>query len=341
MIINSLNKKERDSFPKITIITPSYNQGQYIEQTILSVLNQNYPNLEYIIIDGGSKDNSVEIIKKYADKLTYWVSEPDKGQSDAINKGLRLATGDIINWLNSDDYHEPHTLHTIAKAFTKPNVMVVCGRGRLFRHENETAYYSQGTDVYPGNLAKTIGWARMDQPETFFSKAAINKMGLLDTRLHYLMDRDWWLKYLFLFRLEGVKIIPDVLVNFRLHADSKTVSQNAKFQVEHDTFYYSFAKSLALDKYATLIKSLFRVNENIDIELKYPYDRDLVEKALNYYFLKRADETYAQNDKTRTQQLLNNIQDHYLEKEDLALKNKLYFRNKYIPQFILKALRRG
>jgi len=341
MIINSLNKKERDSFPKITIITPSYNQGQYIEQTILSVLNQNYPNLEYIIIDGGSKDNSVEIIKKYADKLTYWVSEPDKGQSDAINKGLRLATGDIINWLNSDDYHEPHTLHTIAKAFTKPNVMVVCGRGRLFRHENETVNFSQGTDIYPGNLAKTIGWARMDQPETFFSKAAIDKIGFLDTRLHYLMDRDWWLKYLFLFGLEGVITIPEILVNFRLHTESKTVSQNSNFQVEHDTFYYSFAKSFKLEKYAALIKSLFKINEHINIELKYPYDQRLVEKALNYYLLKRANEMYAQNKKKKTYILLNSIQDCYLEKKDLTLKNKLYFRNKYIPQFVLNILRRG
>jgi len=328
-------------FPKISIITPSYNQGQYLEQTVLSVLNQDYPNLEYIVIDGGSKDNSVDIIKKYAEKITYWVSEPDKGQSDAINKGLKIAKGDIINWLNSDDYHEPHTLRTIAQAFAQPGVSVVCGRGRLFRNENETAYFSQGTDVYPGNLAKTIGWARMDQPETFFSKAAIDKMGLLDTRLHYLMDRDWWLKYLFLFGLEGVKTIPDVLINFRLHANSKTVAQNAKFQIEHDTFYYSFAKSLKLNTYADLIKSLFRVNEDIQIELKYDYNRDLVEKALNYYLLKRADETYAQNDKQRTQKLLSSIRDNCLEKADVALKNKLYFRNKYVPQFILKKLRRG
>ena len=92
-----------DQFPKITIITPSYNQGQFIEETILSVINQGYPNLEYIIMDGGSTDNTVEVIKKYSDHINYWVSEKDKGQSNAINKGLHRATGDIINWLNSDD----------------------------------------------------------------------------------------------------------------------------------------------------------------------------------------------------------------------------------------------
>lgn len=101
--------------PRISIITPSYNQGQYIEETICSVLSQNYPNLEYIIIDGGSTDQSVEIIKKYQSQITYWVSEPDKGQADAINKGLARITGDWFNWLNSDDILMPNALHNLAR----------------------------------------------------------------------------------------------------------------------------------------------------------------------------------------------------------------------------------
>ena len=108
-------------YPKITIITPSFNQGNYLEQTIDSVLSQNYSNLEYIIIDGGSADNSVDIIKKYEKHLAYWVSEKDKGQTNAINKGLKIATGDIVNWLNSDDYYEPDALHKVADAFDEKN----------------------------------------------------------------------------------------------------------------------------------------------------------------------------------------------------------------------------
>src|SRR5688572_2633651 len=145
-------------YPKISIITPSYNQGEYIEKTILSVLEQNYPNLEYIIIDGGSTDNSTEIIRKYADRITYWISEPDKGQSDAINKGLKLATGDIVNWLNSDDYYEPGALFKVAEAFNNPEVNVFAGRSHLFTGVDTIVYDSQGTDIYPENLAKTIGW---------------------------------------------------------------------------------------------------------------------------------------------------------------------------------------
>ena len=113
-------------YPKISIITPSYNQGQYLEETILSVINQNYPNLEYIIIDGGSTDNSVEIIKKYEKNISYWVSEKDHGQSNAINKGLAIATGDIVAWLNSDDQYCEKSLDIISNTFKQhPEINIV------------------------------------------------------------------------------------------------------------------------------------------------------------------------------------------------------------------------
>lgn len=325
--------------PKITVITPSYNQGQYLEQTIQSVLNQNYPNLEYLIIDGESTDHSVEVIKKYEKYLTYWVSEKDQGQSHAVNKGLQKATGEIVNWLNSDDYYEPVTLHKVAEAFRTPDVNVVCGRSRLFKNPDETVSFSTGTDSYPGNLAKTIGWARIDQPETFFRRSAVQKMGLLDTRLHYVMDRDWWIKYLFLFGLEGVIKVPDVLVNYRLHSNSKTVSQSQKFGLENNTLFYSLAKSYNLENYCNLITELFEVNCNFNIQLAADYNKNLVADALNYYLLLRAEEFYIRGDKKKTQYLLNHIKVTGLLEEDRRRWRNLNFRNKYIPQHIIQIFR--
>lgn len=327
-------------FLKISIITPSYNQGKYLEQTITSVLSQNYPALEYIIIDGGSTDNSVDIIRKYEKHLAYWVSEKDNGQSEAINKGVSRATGDIINWLNSDDYYEPGALLKVAEAFQEPVVNVVCGRGRLFRNPNETAYYSNGTDIYSGNLAKTIGWARIDQPETFFRATVIKKIGLLDTRLHYLMDRDWWIKYLFLFSLEGVTKIPDVLVNFRLHDASKTVSQRLQFQIEHDSFYYSLASRYNLTEYMDIIKKVCKVDETFKIQLAGDYNTSLVKEVVNYFLLLRANEFYAEDNKAKTQILLSQIDYSLLAPADKKLWQRLYFRNTYIPRFLIHLLRK-
>jgi glycosyltransferase involved in cell wall biosynthesis len=329
------------NFPRITIITPSFNQGQYLEQTIHSVLNQGYPNLEYIIIDGGSQDNSLDIIKKYESSLAYWVSEHDQGQSHAINKGLQRASGDIINWLNSDDYYEPGALFAIVKAFEDPKVNVVCGKGRLFRNQNDTAYYSQGTDVYEGNLAKTIGWARIAQPETFFRKAAIDRMGPLDTRLHYLMDRDWWVKYLFIFGLEGIKTIPDILVHFRLHDDSKTVSQAKKFALEHDSYFHALAKAFELENYAEVIRSVAEVKDSFYLEYLFPVRKELVERAINYFFLYRASQTYFLLEKKVTALSLRAVRKDWLAPDDLRLWQKLSFRNSFIPAPLIKLLRKG
>src|SRR6266498_4541205 len=129
------------TYPRISIVTPSFNQGQYLEKTILSVLEQNYPDVEYIIIDGGSTDSSVEIIEKYEKYLAYWVSEPDHGQAHAINKGLQRATGDLLAWLNSDDFYMPGALHHFAKeAIARPEDSVFVGIGHFVNEQGEVLY---------------------------------------------------------------------------------------------------------------------------------------------------------------------------------------------------------
>lgn len=323
--------------PKITIITPSYNQGQYLEQTIDSVLSQNYPNLEYIVIDGGSKDNSVEIIRKYEKYLAFWVSEKDKGQSDAINKGLQKAKGEVINWLNSDDYYENNTLQIVGEIFQNSQINVLCGRSRVFYDEsNKTAHFSSGTDIYKNNLAKTIGWARIDQPETFFRATAIRQMGLLNPKFHYVMDKEWWIRYLFLFGLSGIKQINDVLVNFRLHNASKTVSQQENFQIESENLFAEIAHLHHIQ-----LKSSFKLhhtNGKLDAEFYEKVEKELVEKVINYYLLYQTDTSYFHNFIAKARTYLNAIDEKKLSTEDTTLYKKLKVRL-HLPAFLLKLIK--
>ncbi len=179
----------------ISIITPSYNQGQFLEDCIHSVINQNYANLEYIIIDGGSTDNSLEIIKKYQTNLTYWVSEPDHGQAEAINKGLRHATGEIVAWLNSDDFYLPHALEHVAQAYqATPTAPFYFGNGlRVDQHGQPKRPHFPKTVIF-NQEALLFGLNYILQPATFIRRESLEKVGYLDTNLHYGLDTDLWLR---------------------------------------------------------------------------------------------------------------------------------------------------
>jgi glycosyltransferase involved in cell wall biosynthesis len=179
--------------PKISIVTPSYNQGRYLEQTILSVLGQCYPNTDYIIIDGESTDNSREIIQKYSKYLSYWVSEKDKGQADAINKGFRVAKGDIYCWLNSDDYLFPGTFHYIAQCFN--NKMRDCALlygSCLFFHEGT----GHGRIIVPPDWDKELLFLNdyIYQPSAFWTRGLWEKNGELNSTYNYAFDWEWWLR---------------------------------------------------------------------------------------------------------------------------------------------------
>lgn len=218
-------------WPKVSIVTPSYNQGKFIEETIRSVLLQGYPNLEYIIIDGGSTDNSVEIIKKYESWLAYWVSEPDKGQSNAINKGFEKATGDVFGWLNSDDVYVPGCLNIIGRHWhEKPETHFLIGNVTLIDEESK-AIGTMHARVSPnGKLDPCMPGVCIPQPATFLSKDIFQKCGPLDESMHYAMDMDFWIHI----ASQGTKFhkVDASLSFFRRHRDAKSAAGNLPFLQE-------------------------------------------------------------------------------------------------------------
>ncbi len=176
----------------VSIITPSFNQARYLEQTILSVLEQDYPRIEYLIVDGGSTDGSRDIIRKYAHRLAWWVSEKDTGQAEAINKGLIRARGEVVAWLNSDDYFFPDTISEVAGLFnTHPNIVMIYGDmlaiDELGRTINHLTYKQL-------DLEELLCFQIIGQPAVFIRRAVLDKTGLLDPSFHYLLDHQLWIR---------------------------------------------------------------------------------------------------------------------------------------------------
>jgi glycosyltransferase involved in cell wall biosynthesis len=222
---------EGSSWPKISIVTPSYNQGQFIEETIRSVLLQGYPNLEYIVMDGGSTDESVEIIETYDPWIDHWVSEKDRGQTHAINKGMKRCSGDIFNWINSDDLFAPGAFRIVAERLAEKQATVVCGYNRQFYDDTgKTAAHVRVrlTDT----IEKTLVEGHFRQLPTFYRSDALRPLGELDESLDFVMDEELWLRYLLTYGQHQIIFTDEVLGHFRLHDSSKTVSQQALFQEE-------------------------------------------------------------------------------------------------------------
>ncbi|OQW79958.1 MAG: hypothetical protein BVN35_00845 [Proteobacteria bacterium ST_bin11] len=210
--------------PKISVIIPSFNQGRFIEKTITSVLSQNYPNLELIIIDGGSADNTIEVIKKHEKHLFYWVSEPDQGQSHALNKGMSKSSGEILTWLNSDDWYLPGTLMHFAEKFRQnPEAGMVVGAGRIVDLAGNEVYYIEPSQNI--NLESLYDWmigGNFLQPSSAYSRSAWELSGPIDESIHIALDLDLWLRM----AKKGVKFIStnDLLSEALSHPNAKTTA---------------------------------------------------------------------------------------------------------------------
>ncbi len=238
-------------FPKISLVTPSYNQGEFIEETILSVINQNYPNLEYILIDGGSRDGTMEIVNQYQEHFAYVVSEPDKGQSHAINKGFSKATGEIFTWLNSDDRLAPSALYAVALAFYTSKADMVAGVCQIFKNGVEIEQHLTSCPKGKIDLEDILdienSWLQgkfFYQPEVMFTRAIWEKAGgKVNESLYYSMDYEMWAR----FAAKGatLEVIGCPVAQYRIHENQKT-STIEKYQPELLQVRESLQKQLNL-----------------------------------------------------------------------------------------------
>lgn len=208
--------------PLVSIITPSYNQAEYLEETICSVLDQDYDRIEYIIVDGGSTDGSIEIIERYQDRLAWWVSEPDKGQTDAINKGFARASGEILAWINSDDTYLPHAISEAVEFLeAHPDIGMVYGDANLIDSSGKVLGRFPVRQTNYKKLRR--GSVHIPQQASFFRTDLWRQVGPLDPSFYFAMDYDLWVR---LARIAPLHYHPRLWANFRLHDSGKSVAED-------------------------------------------------------------------------------------------------------------------
>ncbi|HWP46801.1 MAG TPA: glycosyltransferase family 2 protein [Candidatus Limnocylindrales bacterium] len=330
------------TYPKISVVTPSFNQGPYIEQTILSIIRQDYPHLEYFIIDGGSKDNTLSILKKYEHKITYWISEPDRGQSHAINKGLKRATGDIVTWINSDDLVTEGTFFRVADLFQKESdqIGLIHGGTILFDQKGdirEDFGYENPT------LERYLSGMSFSQPSAYIRRKYLDKVGLLNETYHYGMDYDLFARLALVTKFKKVK---DVFSKYRLHAGSKSVALDRYFIEDWIRIFINIVGNLKLDWIRGELQKLKVFDTYFSDPVKFNFDfhqKVIDPRLMLFYFLSyvfKAD--YRTGNFPRARKVAAYLKKNYKSymEEDKELK-KVIQRLTFFPDFFIESVRRS
>lgn len=233
--------------PKITIVTPSYNQGRFLRETLESVLNQNYPNLEYFVVDGGSTDNSVDIIREYEDRIDWWVSEKDEGQADALHKGFQRATGQLIGWLNSDDVYLPGALRRIGEAFVKSPEAAIYTGGIAVGDLHDSGIKKCLIPSPPWTWITRYGLITIGQQGTFCNTEVYRQIGGIDRKLFHRMDANLYFRLMKYCR--RAVVIDKVLGFIRFHDQAKSATAVELYHKEKA----KFEKSLGISHWQYLV----------------------------------------------------------------------------------------
>jgi len=270
------------ALPTISIVTPSYNQGRFLEDTIRSVIDQKYPHLEYLIIDGGSTDNSVDIIRKYESQLAYWTSEPDKGQYDAINKGFSKATGDVMAWLNSDDKYNPWAFQVVGNIFASlPEVEWISTLFPTCMDDKGEVFFCYSLDGFSrdgfqkGEYCPGKHWhfkGSIQQESTFWRRSLWERAGArVDNTLHYAGDFELWARFYQHAELYGV---PSPLAAFRKHQNQKTAQHLDLYLIEAQVIFKHYGgewPGRVESVYRKIVSYIPQRVRNVGLKIGFPW----------------------------------------------------------------------
>lgn len=256
--------------PEFSIITPVLNQASTIEKCIESVAAQPV-DVEHIILDGGSTDGTTDIIRKHEDKLAFWVSEPDRGQSHAINKGLERVSGTWFNWLNADDRLTENALQTVLKT-AKSDTQVVVGKCKHINTDGETI--AEGSARIWDSLEATLGNYSMGQPSVFYRTEIVKQLGGLNENLHLCLDMDLWFRFLLKFGQDQIQTTDVILSEFLIHHEAKSSSQAEKMRAEKYGIYHALLSNFELPQSLNQFLSDFPIPESVNYKLPIGLDQE-------------------------------------------------------------------